>query len=56
MMAAKGVAKKVDFNPVRAEDVVLPDGATFVVANSLAVSNKAGGAHRRCERGQRRGA
>lgn len=26
---------------VRASDVVLPEGAVFVVANSLAVSNKA---------------
>lgn len=48
MMGAKGVAKKIEFNPVRAEDVELPEGATFVIANSLAVSNKAVGAHRRC--------
>jgi N-acetylgalactosamine kinase len=32
---------------VRAEDVALPEGAVFVVANSLAVSKKAEGAHRR---------
>ena len=52
MMGARGVAKKVEFNPVRAEDVELPEGATFVIANSLAVSNKAIGAHRRrvCDR------
>lgn len=47
MMGMKGVAQLVEFNPVRAEDVVLPSGLTFVVANSLAVSNKALGAHRR---------
>ncbi|GAX85981.1 hypothetical protein CEUSTIGMA_g13397.t1 [Chlamydomonas eustigma] len=47
MMGVHGVAKKVEFNPVRAEDVVLPSGATFVIANSLAVSDKAIGAHRR---------
>ena len=47
MMGMKGVAKKVDFNPVRAQDVALPPGVTFVVANSLSVSNKAVGAHRR---------
>ncbi len=32
---------------MRAADVVLPSGCTFVVANSLAVSNKAEGAHKR---------
>ncbi|KAG1673974.1 hypothetical protein FOA52_015730 [Chlamydomonas sp. UWO 241] len=47
MMALKGIAQKVDFNPVRAEDVVLPPGAAFVVGHSLSVSNKAEGAHRR---------
>jgi N-acetylgalactosamine kinase len=47
MMAINGVAKQVEFNPIRAMDVVLPPGATFVVANSLAVSDKAVGAHRR---------
>jgi hypothetical protein len=47
MMGMKGVAMKVEFNPVRAEDVVLPEGGIFVVANSLAVSSKAVGAHRR---------
>lgn len=47
MMGMKGVAKQVEFNPIRATDVILPPGATFVVANSLAVSNKAIGAHRR---------
>ncbi len=32
---------------VRAEDVLLPGGATFVIGNSLAVSKKAVGAHKR---------
>ncbi|CAD7703581.1 unnamed protein product [Ostreobium quekettii] len=41
IMARPGVAKLVEFNPVRATDVALPPGASFVVANSLAVSNKA---------------
>lgn len=31
----------VEFNPVRGLCVVLPPGATFVIAHSLAVSNKA---------------
>ena len=37
----------VHFNPVRTEDVRLPAGAAFVIANSLAVSNKAETAHTR---------
>jgi N-acetylgalactosamine kinase len=32
---------------VRASDVVLPEGAVFVVGHSLAVSKKAEGAHKR---------
>ncbi|KAL6751192.1 galactose kinase [Haematococcus lacustris] len=47
MMGMHGVAKLIDFNPVRAADVVLPAGAVFVIGNSLAVSNKAVGAHKR---------
>ena len=47
MMGMQGVAKQVEFNPIRATDVILPPGSTFVVANSLAVSDKAVGAHRR---------
>lgn len=35
---------------VRADDVQLPEGATFVVANSLTVSKKAETADRRCVR------
>mmetsp|Transcript_12996 Transcript_12996/g.36556 ORF Transcript_12996/g.36556 Transcript_12996/m.36556 type:complete len:381 (-) Transcript_12996:382-1524(-) len=41
IMGEKGLAKLVDFNPIRAHDVQLPGGLTFVIANSLAVSNKA---------------
>lgn len=47
VMGQPGVAKLVEFNPVRAEDVHLPPGATFVVANSLAVSKKQETADRR---------
>lgn len=36
-----GKAKLVHFDPVRVEDVALPPGAAFVIANSLAVSKKA---------------
>lgn len=35
------------FNPVRTEDVHLPAGSAFVIANSLTVSNKAETAHTR---------
>mmetsp|Transcript_8583 Transcript_8583/g.28088 ORF Transcript_8583/g.28088 Transcript_8583/m.28088 type:complete len:363 (+) Transcript_8583:119-1207(+) len=41
IMGELGVAKLIDFNPVRATDVPLPEGGTFVIANSLAVSKKA---------------
>ncbi|KAG2431874.1 hypothetical protein HXX76_009367 [Chlamydomonas incerta] len=41
MMGQQGVSMHVEFNPVRGVCVVLPPGATFVIANSLAVSNKA---------------
>ena len=47
IMGARGLAKVVHFNPVRTEDVHLPPGGVFVIANSLAVSNKAETAHTR---------
>ncbi|KAJ4898423.1 Protein kinase-like domain protein [Raphanus sativus] len=42
IMAKTGFAKLTDFNPVSATDVKLPAGGRFVVANSLAESQKAG--------------
>jgi len=41
IMGRQGIAQHVEFNPVRATDVSLPPDATFVIANSLTVSNKA---------------
>lgn len=41
VMGQVGKAKLVHFDPVRVEDVALPPGAAFVIANSLAVSKKA---------------
>lgn len=41
IMGMPGCAKLVDFNPVRTTDVHLPAEASFVICNSLAVSNKA---------------
>lgn len=40
-MAKSGFAELIDFNPVRATDVPLPAGGSFVIAHSLAESNKA---------------
>jgi len=41
VMGERGLAKLIEFGPVRASDVVLPPGCTFVIANSLTVSKKA---------------
>lgn len=41
VMGERGAAKLIDFNPVRASDVVLPKSGSFVVANSLTESKKA---------------
>jgi N-acetylgalactosamine kinase len=41
VMAKRGVAKLIDFNPIRASDVMLPKGGSFVIANSLTESKKA---------------
>lgn len=40
-MAQSGFAELIDFNPIRATDVQLPAGGTFVIAHSLAESQKA---------------
>ena len=34
-------AKKIDFNPLREQDVSLPDGVTFVISNCCVEKNKA---------------
>ncbi|EXC27501.1 hypothetical protein L484_004573 [Morus notabilis] len=41
VMAKTGFAELIDFNPIRATDVQLPAGASFVIAHSLAESQKA---------------
>jgi N-acetylgalactosamine kinase len=41
IMGKNGVAQLIEFNPVRASPVSIPDSAAFVVAHSLQVSNKA---------------
>lgn len=41
IMAKSGFAELIDFNPIRASDVKLPSGGTFVIAHSLAESQKA---------------
>ncbi|KAL2244329.1 galactokinase [Sesamum indicum] len=41
VMARSGFAALIDFNPIRATEVQLPAGGTFVIAHSLAESQKA---------------
>ena len=41
VMAKTGFAELIDFNPIQATDVQLPTGGTFVLAHSLAESQKA---------------
>nr|CAD7570507.1 unnamed protein product [Timema californicum] len=41
LLATTGSAKHIYFNPLRSEDVQLPDGCVFVIANSLSELNKA---------------
>ncbi|KAF9592676.1 hypothetical protein IFM89_016753 [Coptis chinensis] len=41
IMAKFGFAELIDFNPIRATDVQLPANGTFVIAHSLAESQKA---------------
>lgn len=40
-MAKIAFAELIDFNPIRATDVQLPAGGSFVIAHSLAESQKA---------------
>ena len=40
-LAKKGCAQYIEFNPVRATPVELPNDAVFVIANSLSEANKA---------------
>ncbi|GMP54786.1 hypothetical protein CsSME_00019837 [Camellia sinensis var. sinensis] len=41
VMAQSGFVELIDFNPIRATDVQLPAGGSFVIAHSLAESQKA---------------
>nr|CAD7458530.1 unnamed protein product [Timema tahoe] len=41
LLATTGSAKHIYFNPLRSEDVQLPDECVFVIANSLSELNKA---------------
>lgn len=38
-------AKLIEFNPLRATDVKLPDGAVFVISNCCVEMNKAASSH-----------
>ncbi|XP_061825318.1 N-acetylgalactosamine kinase [Nerophis lumbriciformis] len=44
-LAEKGTAKLIEFEPLRATDVQLPDGAVFVISNSCVGMNKAASSH-----------
>ncbi|XP_044294525.1 N-acetylgalactosamine kinase [Varanus komodoensis] len=44
-LAEKGTAKLIEFNPLKATDVRLPEGAVFVIANSCVTMNKAATSH-----------
>ncbi|XP_028814037.1 N-acetylgalactosamine kinase [Denticeps clupeoides] len=44
-LAEEGTAKLIEFNPLRATDVKLPDGAVFVIANCCVEMNKAATSH-----------
>ncbi|XP_063970622.1 N-acetylgalactosamine kinase-like [Lytechinus pictus] len=44
-LAKAGTAKHIEFNPIRAHDVSLPEGVVFVVANSCVELQKASTSH-----------
>ncbi|KAM9808367.1 N-acetylgalactosamine kinase [Neosynchiropus ocellatus] len=44
-LAESGTAKLIEFQPLRATDVRLPDGAVFVISNCCVEMNKAASAH-----------
>lgn len=44
-LARRGSAKLIEFNPIRATDVTLPNGAVFVISNSCVEMNKAATDH-----------
>uniref|UniRef100_UPI003AAA3CBB N-acetylgalactosamine kinase n=1 Tax=Centroberyx gerrardi TaxID=166262 RepID=UPI003AAA3CBB len=44
-LAEKGTAKLIEFQPLRATDVKLPDGAVFVISNCCVEMNKAATSH-----------
>ncbi|XP_072242158.1 N-acetylgalactosamine kinase [Leuresthes tenuis] len=44
-LAEKGTAKLIEFQPLRATDVKLPDGAVFVISNCCKEMNKAASSH-----------
>ncbi|XP_069766654.1 N-acetylgalactosamine kinase [Narcine bancroftii] len=44
-LAEKGMAKLIEFNPLRATNVKVPSGAVFVIANSCKEMNKAATTH-----------
>ncbi|XP_034060764.1 N-acetylgalactosamine kinase isoform X1 [Gymnodraco acuticeps] len=44
-LAERGTAKLIEFQPLRATDVKLPDGAVFVISNCCMEMNKAASAH-----------
>ncbi|XP_035013542.2 N-acetylgalactosamine kinase [Hippoglossus stenolepis] len=44
-LAEEGTAKLIEFQPLRATDVKLPDGAVFVISNCCKEMNKAASSH-----------
>ncbi|XP_070406439.1 N-acetylgalactosamine kinase-like [Nothobranchius furzeri] len=44
-LAEKGTAKLIEFQPLRATDVQLPEGAVFVISNCCVEMNKAASSH-----------